>query len=263
MLPPFFSSSWPRRLLVVSTVIAVGAAAVLVGRQGPPPAGGSVFGLLDSNGDQTLTGAELDAAPSVLGARDLDKDGRLSALELPQGGRGGRGGRGRGDEPGGQTTSDADDLADTLMAFDRNSDGQLTRDEVPERMQGIFDRVDTDKNGHVTRDEIRASAAADSQPTAEGRGERGGRGRGGEGRGGPGGPDRISAVLDPNADGVLDAQEIANAPKALRTLDRNGDGLLTPDEVTGGRGRGGRGGRGPFGGRGGPGGAAGEQEFPR
>jgi hypothetical protein len=38
-----------------------------------------------------------------------------------------------------------------------------------------------------------------------------------------------------NHDGVIDADEIANAPAALRTLDKNGDGKLTPDEFAGPR----------------------------
>ena len=36
--------------------------------------------------------------------------------------------------------------------------------------------------------------------------------------------------LDANGDGVIDAEEIANAPAALRKLDKDGDGKLTPDE---------------------------------
>jgi Ca2+-binding EF-hand superfamily protein len=38
-------------------------------------------------------------------------------------------------------------------------------------------------------------------------------------------------VLDANHDGVIDADEIANAPAALKKLDKNGDGKLTPDEL--------------------------------
>ena len=40
----------------------------------------------------------------------------------------------------------------------------------------------------------------------------------------------IDLGLDANGDEVIDAAEIANAPAALRKLDRNGDGRLTPDE---------------------------------
>ena len=38
-------------------------------------------------------------------------------------------------------------------------------------------------------------------------------------------------ALDANHDGVIDANEIANASAALKTLDKNGDGKLTPDEL--------------------------------
>ena len=37
-------------------------------------------------------------------------------------------------------------------------------------------------------------------------------------------------ALDANHDGVIDSNEIANASAALLTLDKNGDGKLTPDE---------------------------------
>jgi hypothetical protein len=60
----------------------------------------------------------------------------------------------------------------------------------------------------------------------------------GPGPGGPGGragrhrpPPPIIAALDANHDGVIDESEIANAPAALRTLDKNGDGKLTMDEL--------------------------------
>ena len=55
------------------------------------------------------------------------------------------------------------------------------------------------------------------------------------GPGGPGGrrmpPSPLMMALDANHDGVIDAAEIANASAALKTLDKNGDGKLTPDEL--------------------------------
>jgi hypothetical protein len=38
------------------------------------------------------------------------------------------------------------------------------------------------------------------------------------------------AALDADGDGIISAQEIANASAALKTLDKNNDGQLTPDE---------------------------------
>jgi hypothetical protein len=40
----------------------------------------------------------------------------------------------------------------------------------------------------------------------------------------------IVSVLDANHDGVIDADEIANASAALKTLDKDGDGVLTTNE---------------------------------
>lgn len=40
----------------------------------------------------------------------------------------------------------------------------------------------------------------------------------------------IVQALDVNHDGVIDSNEIANASAELKTLDKNGDGVLTPDE---------------------------------
>jgi EF hand len=53
---------------------------------------------------------------------------------------------------------------------------------------------------------------------------------------GPGGPRHrppppLIGALDANHDGVIDATEIANASAALLTLDKNGDGKLTIDEL--------------------------------
>ncbi len=57
----------------------------------------------------------------------------------------------------------------------------------------------------------------------------------------PGGPGRggfkppLITALDANGDGIISADEIANASAALKKLDKNGDGQLTPDEYMGGR----------------------------
>jgi hypothetical protein len=44
------------------------------------------------------------------------------------------------------------------MAFDKNGDGKLERAELPERMQGLLDRGDSDHSGFLTAEEIRALA---------------------------------------------------------------------------------------------------------
>lgn len=68
----------------------------------------------------------------------------------------------------------------------------------------------------------------------------------------------ITAVLDVDKNGELSAEEVANSATVLMTLDKNGDGKLTPDELLpqGPPPRPGMGG--PGGGQGGPGGGQGQ-----
>ncbi|HYW80844.1 MAG TPA: alpha/beta hydrolase fold domain-containing protein, partial [Thermoguttaceae bacterium] len=43
--------------------------------------------------------------------------------------------------------------ADAFGRLDKNADGRLTRDELPEAIRRNFDRVDADGNGFITREE--------------------------------------------------------------------------------------------------------------
>ncbi len=107
-----------------------------------------------------------------------------------------------------------DELAATLMGFDKDNDGKLTRAELPERLQGLFDRADADKDNALTADELKKSATSMANPSSDGRGDgREGEGRrgGGRGPGGPMGRDRLVATLDADRDGAISAGEIAGA----------------------------------------------------
>lgn len=222
------------------------------GRGGPGGFPSPLVQALDTNRDGTLSAAEIDNAPAAIKALDPNADGQVTPEELMPAGRGrggdgfGREGGGReggqrgrggpGGEPGETPATSPDELVALLMAFDTNQDGVLVKSELPERLQPVFDRADLDKDGKLTADEIKKSASAASQPNAMG-GRRGGEGRGEgfgrEGRGfGPGGPvaDRLTQAVDTNHDGTLSAAEIAGAATALRTLDANKDGQLTPEE---------------------------------
>jgi collagen type III alpha len=77
-----------------------------------------------------------------------------------------------------------DDIVERIMSFDKNKDGKVTRDELPERMHGLIARGDTNNDGALDRDEIRKLAS-----TPAGLGPPGGFGVGGfraKGRVGPG-----------------------------------------------------------------------------
>jgi hypothetical protein len=78
--------------------------------------------------------------------------------------------------PGNLRTIAADDLVERLMAYDKNGDGKVTKDELPERMQGLIEQGDRNGDGALDRDEIRRLS------------ERGPPGPGGRPQGGPGGP---------------------------------------------------------------------------
>jgi hypothetical protein len=52
-----------------------------------------------------------------------------------------------------------EDVLARIMAFDKNKDGKITRDELPDRMQHLFEPGDTNKDGALDRDEIRKLAA--------------------------------------------------------------------------------------------------------
>jgi hypothetical protein len=207
-----------------------------------------ILNAVDVNRDGVLSAPEIANSSAQIRKLDKNGDGKLTreeaGLQMQVGGRGrGRGGEGEGGGGGDEPPSPAptaEELTATLMIFDANHDGKLEKSEVPERMQGLFERGDTNHDGILTRDEIAKLAEANRQQAG------GGEGRGGEGRGpggrGPGGPNQFDlafAALDTNNDGEISSDEINNAPASLRKLDKNGDGQITEAEVTpdfGGRG---------------------------
>jgi hypothetical protein len=52
----------------------------------------------------------------------------------------------------------ADDLVERLMSYDKNGDGKITKDELPERMHGLIELGDRNGDGALDREEIRRLA---------------------------------------------------------------------------------------------------------
>ncbi len=248
-------------ILALSIGWAVGAYA-----QGPGGGGMNFFRMspilntVDVNQDGALSAGEITNSPARLRTLDKNGDGRLTqdeaGMQMQMGRGGGRGGRGEGEGGGEEAPAPAPSAAEltaTLMMFDANKNGQLEKSELPERMQGMFDRGDANHDGILTKDEIVKLAEANRQQANPGFGGGEGRGPGGPGGGrGPGGRggnqfDLAFSALDTDHNGEISADEINNAPASLKTLDKNGDGQITQDEVTP-----------QFGGPGGPGGRRGE-----
>ena len=176
----------------------------------PPQNQPRVFLLaLDTDHDGQLSADEIANASKSLLTLDKNHDGQITPDEY---------------NPHFVANSPvSNELYARLMALDANKDGVLTIEEVPERMQPMFQRGDTNHDGKLTGDEIRAMAEAQADP-----------------QGRPAGrnnaavqlrTDPITDAIDFDHDGIFSAAEIASAPGALKTLDKNGDGMLSAEEL--------------------------------
>lgn len=122
---------------------------------------------------------------------------------------------------------DADEIANApavLRSLDKNGDGQLTPDEYMGRPPG--GAPPNDPPGPPPEDQGQSGPPDNGSATPPPAGPRGPHGHR------PPQPLIIQA-LDANHDGIIDADEIANASAALKTLDKRGDGRLTPNEYMG------------------------------
>ena len=133
------------------------------------------FARLDTNNDSKLSFAEAAVGTSTRFARlDADKDGKLTPEEMrPFGGRRHHGGprMAQDDEarpgPGGGGMG-----AMMLRRVDTNNDGRISRDEMRAQADQRFDRLDANKDGFIDQTELQAQ-----------RGRMGGRGGGMRGQG--------------------------------------------------------------------------------
>lgn len=101
-----------------------------------------------------------------------------------------------------------------IFQSDANSDGVLTRAEFDAGREATFARLDADRNGQLTRAEMRAE-----------RGDRGSRGRRGGGRHGG------FEGADANNDGNITREEFLARPTAMfDRIDANHDGVIQASE---------------------------------
>ncbi|WP_298863519.1 hypothetical protein [uncultured Gimesia sp.] len=138
---------------------------------------------LDANKDGEISKEEIENATAALQKLDKDKNGKLTEDELrPNFGRRGGDRRGpgepgrrdgdrRGPEESGNRDGDrrgpggpggpenrerfsAASFVEKIMSNDKNKDGKLTKEELPERMQSMFDRIDTNKDKEIDKAEL-------------------------------------------------------------------------------------------------------------
>ena len=118
-------------------------------------------------------------------------------------------------------------MAGFVQEWDMNADGRVTLADFAERRTTQFDMFDLNGDARIDAEEQAnmAQTIAGAQDANHG-------GEGGHGQGGNGPGAQIHAAMtadyaDADRDGILSAQEWADATQRLFTeLDRSGDGLL-------------------------------------
>ena len=107
-----------------------------------------------------LSAAELQAATASLRELDRDTNGELTADEM--------------EPPRADAGASPDQLVTQMMSLDKNGDGALTPEEVPERMRALFSRADTNGEWPADGRGDPARGGAHEQPEwAAGRGREG------------------------------------------------------------------------------------------
>lgn len=131
------------------------------GVPGGPPGGfmpnpEMMFGKLDANKDGKVTLDEVPAERKEIFERGMarfDKDGNKAySLEEFKGMMSQLGGA-----PGGPAGGE---ILKRIMEGDKNGDGKLSKEEVPERMRDQFEKIDANSDGFVSKEEILRRLAA-------------------------------------------------------------------------------------------------------
>jgi hypothetical protein len=103
-----------------------------------------IFDSADTNGDGVITREEFHAARDQLfGRLDRNGDGYIDRNDLS----GRRAGRQKAQER----------LADLVAQLDVDADGRVSKAEFVNGPTPLFDRADTDRNGELSQDEVRAA----------------------------------------------------------------------------------------------------------
>jgi Ca2+-binding EF-hand superfamily protein len=165
------------------------------GGRGPGGSGGPPMSplmiALDTDEDGELSAKEIANAVAALKKLDKNNDGKLTREEMRPSSEGrGRDGGGRGQDAGGRGQDGGrgrgGSMMERLMGFDKNKDGKVTKDEMPEQMKRMLDRGDANKDGALDRTEIEKMVERFRQGGGrEGRGGGQDGGRGGQDSGRP------------------------------------------------------------------------------
>lgn len=193
------------------------------GRLGRGPQPSPMFAVIDTDGDGVITTRELRKAAVALKQLDADGDGNITLAEAsPQPGPG------RGQPAGPEGLEDQEAMIDQIMANDKNGDGRLTPDEVPQQLGTMLSGADTNNDRVIDREELK-QAVQDMQNRSR---EGGGPGQAGPPVGNAEATFRRLMSGDANGDGLLSPKEVPQQMlPMLRGADLNGDGFLNNNEV--------------------------------
>jgi Ca2+-binding EF-hand superfamily protein len=103
------------------------------------------------------------------------------------------------------------DLERFLKDYDTDKDGRLTRNELPPELRPAFDRIDADKDGKVSGEELQRGIAH-LQPARRH-------------------SDLIHVLIEMSACDDACHGEVQRAYDILRKLDKDKDGKIAPDEL--------------------------------
>ncbi len=101
-------------------------------------------------GDKPAAGSASESRKGLTG-----EGGRPASGTARPGGEGGRPAAGPGGQRGAGAGGSGFDPSAIFNRMDANSDGKVTKDELPPERQGFFSNMDSDGNGEVTLDEFK------------------------------------------------------------------------------------------------------------
>lgn len=199
---------------------------------------GSFLKTLDKDGDKAISKEEAGERWERLGKLDTDGDNSVSMKEMMAA----RGGSGKGrpegkpgekpeGKPGERPEGKPEERSkgapgkgapgEMFKRADKNEDGKISKDEVPEQIWARLGKLDKDGDGAVSGEEAKAGRPEGGRP------------------GGPGGgpPSKEEAAArfkraDKNGDGKLGKDEVsAEHWERLGKLDKNGDNAVSKEEM--------------------------------
>ena len=143
------------------TQFALGGIAMFIGfsaiaRSNPTAAVGKEFATMDANKDGKISAAEHAAgAKAMFEKMDSDKDGKVTAAEMTAAHK----------AVTGRAVKKADmSSADKMKMVDANGDGVLTAEAHATASASMFTKMDTDKDGFLSKSEMGAGHASMMKP---------------------------------------------------------------------------------------------------